>query len=804
MIISRWWHGISNLWRQGDNSFKHSDQIVSQQVKKGTDYVINHVELPSLNNGNKTLNQNYQEPNSIPNGRHQNNHVDFDSNISSDSNYQQNSELTELKNNNSTYIRENYIYKNEKFSLSKGKQIKNNENTRILIKEYNLTNIGFHNQELIKTRQQTFRKILESDIKISDGLDFRIIRLIDAFDKDNKCYLITKDISNAISLADYLAQNQAMTAKQIRQVIRQVLESLHFLHRFCRVNLKSKSIKGIPHGNININSLLINYSNVLPTVIEERQFYIYLTNLELWEHLFSPEKQIADNKEDLGSEKQDLKDLAVVAFMLAGGQLNSNSLRPADFTSEQPWFSLQDDELKQFIQRLAGFGSSFDGADEAYNILKNLPEPKPQLPVEVLELPILPVHEKEKTNKFSFTFNLPLLFIILSAISIISFIVWSIYPDVKNLISNFPHKPQSSSTNPPQTCQNNNCYIQSVPDINNILQGDISLFVENPEIRFSQLHPSTREANDTNDKNYLFEVLRTRIGNSKLNIQTQDAKNRDEIINKLKNGLNPSKKTNLALMRLPSKERPQDKLPLGLITSSSIAHDALVVIVAFNDASTGTAAEALSGKIKLEDLRELYMKQNSEEKTIKIGEKTQKVKTYFPQDKDTVKLFEQLVLGGKGTSIFNQEYQNQLSMYKNYKKKDIFAFISENDQNNSSVIKIGFERVSKVIGQCSVYPLAIVTDQGKEIQLITDSQGSIKPNDSNLDLCGDKGSYWVDKDNLDKYPLKYDIGFIFQEKDSNIGYKLAEVLNTYEGQYLLSQIGLVPTIPMEDIRKIRW
>lgn len=115
--------------------------------------------------------------------------------------------------------------------------------------------------------------------------------------------------------------------------------------------------------------------------------------------------------------------------------------------------------------------------------------------------------------------------------------------------------------------------------------------------------------------------------------------------------------------------------------------------------------------------------------------------------------------------------------------------------------------MSKVIGQCSVYPLAIAkTDKegDKGIQLIKDSQGSIKPNDSNLDLCGDKGSYWVDKDNLDKYPLKYDIGFIFQEKDSDIGNKFAEVLNTDEGQYLLSQIGLVPTIPMEDIRKIRW
>lgn len=626
-----------------------------------------------------------------------------------------------------------------------------------------------------------------------------------------------------------------MTAKQIRQVIRQVLESLHFLHRFCRVNLKSKSIKGIPHGNININSLLINYSNVLPTVIEERQFYIYLTNLELWEHLFSPEKQIADNKEDLGSEKQDLKDLAAVAFMLAGGQLNSNSLRPGDFTSEQPWFSLQDDELKQFIQRLAGFGSSFDGADEAYNLLKNLPEPKPQLPVEVLELPVLPVHEKRKTNKFYFTFNLPLLFIILSAISITSFIVWLIYTYHNDIISKFLYKPQSNSTNPPQTSLPNNCCIKKVLDIGKVLQGDINLFIDSPEIRVSQLYPSVGEANDTNEKNYFFEVLKTRIDNSKLKLQIQDVHNRDDIANKLK----LSEKQNLALMRLPLETVLQDKLPSGLIPSKLIAHDALVVIVAFNDASSGTAAESLKGKITLSELKTIYTANKSEDKIIKRSNKNYTVETYYPMDKDTIKLFKELVLNKQANyeelKFFQAESETQLKDYEKKQKKyqedikkynaelrskvnhqklvkphppeNIFDLVSKSNQGNNSVIRIGFERLSKVIGQCSVYPLAIAkTDKegDKGIQLIKDSQGSIKPNDSNLDLCGDKGSYWVDKDNLDKYPLKYDIGFIFQEKDSDIGNKFAEVLNTDEGQYLLSQIGLVPTIPMEDIRKIRW
>jgi hypothetical protein len=118
------------------------------------------------------------------------------------------------------------------------------------------------------------------------------------------------------------------------------------------------------------------------------------------------------------------------------------------------------------------------------------------------------------------------------------------------------------------------------------------------------------------------------------------------------------------------------------------------------------------------------------------------------------------------------------------------------DFEQRHTIGIGFARLSQVINQCAVYPLA-VGERGQAVQAVAQNQG--QPINPNTDLCGDKGSYGSnvsafnsESDLLQRsYPLKFRLAVVYRQ-DSQAGHQFAAALKTDEGQALLSAAGLVP------------
>ena len=118
--------------------------------------------------------------------------------------------------------------------------------------------------------------------------------------------------------------------------------------------------------------------------------------------------------------------------------------------------------------------------------------------------------------------------------------------------------------------------------------------------------------------------------------------------------------------------------------------------------------------------------------------------------------------------------------------------ILQDFENNQEKISISFDFLSRVYGQCSVYPLAV-----EGVQPLIENNGN--EINSKTDLC-DKGGYKpnVDAFNSESYPLAYQLIVIPSEDNKEIGNRFANMLLTEEGQTLLKEAGLVPIRKLND------
>ncbi|NEQ32276.1 MAG: hypothetical protein F6K04_14955 [Leptolyngbya sp. SIO4C5] len=159
------------------------------------------------------------------------------------------------------------------------------------------------------------------------------------------------------------------------------------------------------------------------------------------------------------------------------------------------------------------------------------------------------------------------------------------------------------------------------------------------------------------------------------------------------------------------------------------------------------------------------------------------------------------------------------------RRNDVYARLLDAFESQSDgAIGLGFDRFSNMMGQCSVYPLTIGRRTAR-FSLLTQANG--QPVSPDTDLCGDKGSYWAnsaafptqeidDKVRLDDdraYPFATELAVVYPqceietveaETPCNPGQAFAQMLKTVEGQYLLSEVGLIPVMPIDEIRNILW
>jgi ABC-type phosphate transport system substrate-binding protein/serine/threonine protein kinase len=666
----------------------------------------------------------------------------------------------------------------------------------LIIKEYLLPKRYFDPTET-RHLKEIFLRIGGFNLADNRFQDFRLILPWEAIADANqeRCYLVYQtNLYTAPTLASYLEQTGAMTNREVYQVLSQVLQSLDCLHRQ-KFRLRSGLIRqGMPHGNLNLETLII-----VPNL---QGFFIYLSDPALWEDLFYPEP----NEVPARSVKQDLKDLGNLAFyLLAGDSIDPTMGYALDPMLDANWPESVNPELKNFILNLMELGDSqpnsfasrqFDSAEMArlalLKISVNLVET-----VEFTEIE-KPVEEKKKWNLWRIIWWLAGI----SSVLLLGYLVWF-------FLVRGGSKTENSSVV---------CCVDQVPGF--------------PKGIFTY----TAKQNDTWHRVLLAEnlirqgtTLQEELAN-RLNPDAKDSKAAPQIqliylpqasatdaIAKVRN-----REAYFAISNLVSVEKFYRNLIYRDLDYKIIGYDSLVFFVAFGyNQRENSIPTYLNGQITFEQLRQLYTGKirNWQE----LGGPDMPVKLYIPNQPEAVELFEDVVLqdpnlirefqalqkSQQSQQQANGFVQRQPAISQPNSMTELLRGIIGDFEQEQPVGAIAFGPLSQVFNQCSVYPLAVKADQQTAIApLIQNNQQPITPAN---DLCNNKGSYGPNLPELisQRYPLVYPLALVYL-KDNRllpVGRKFGEVMQTVEMQRLLTKTGLIPikdlSIPRQNPETIQ-
>lgn len=630
----------------------------------------------------------------------------------------------------------------------------------VIIKEYLLPKPYF-NREEIRMRQDTFTRLAGLDLADGRVQDFRLITPLEAIADSRRDggYLVSPgNLDASPTLAGYLKQTGALTGRQVRDCLNQVLQSLEFLHGQ-KYRLPSGFVQqGLPHGNLSLDSLLV--------VPNFQGFFLYLCDLALWEDLFAP-PQVQPPSHSLA---EDLEQLGYVAFYaLAGKAHDPESGKPLDPTVDKHWPPV-DPALKAFIFNLMGIGTHpFLSAEAARQALLKL-----RLATVATE-PTLepPLTETTQTQSKSSRLYLWLLGILgLLVLGILVGWLWR-----RNNSNN------AIATEPLPCC------IEQVSGV--------------PSGRFTYTAQQESTGDYIMQRENLIALgqtlegeLETRQPQLQLSYQPQ-----------------PSVEEALAAVRSAEADfaltSAIDNLDAAL-NYEQIAYDGLVIFVPFSYASRANSLpQQLQGRMTFEQLRQLYTGQITNWR--EIGGPDLPVRLYIPTEDAAVRRFEQRVLQDENAiATFRQLIQQDTSptpFFTDSSRPTIiplqtFATLRTLIQGfeTGEFGGISFGTLSQVFGQCSVYPLALV--EGNTLPISPLIQANEEPITPRTDLCNDKGSYQPNTEALitQRYPLAYPLTVVYPRDNRRppVGEKFAEMLKTTEAQRLLAEAGLIPLQPLGE------
>ncbi|MBW4475246.1 MAG: hypothetical protein KME45_33450 [Stenomitos rutilans HA7619-LM2] len=630
-------------------------------------------------------------------------------------------------------------------------------NQPVLVKEYLLPKQYFNADQTWQTKQ-LFKTL--AGLSLADGRsqDCRLLAPLEAIvdERSERCFIVLDGRGTAPTLNQYLTTG-AMSEAQVRRVLHQVLQTLEFLYGQ-KFRLSAGQLQtGLVHGNLNLDSLLIGQTHVNPQLQtptaasetdqdQDANFFIYLSDLALWERLFQPPLA----KTTPPSVAQDLSAIGYIAFYLLTGKITTADGQPLDPMQDTHWQRadghMPDRALKQFILRLLGWETPFESAEAARRVLQQLPIARPSIASELLATP-------EPTPKRHLSrWAIGLLSI--CGLGLLGWLLWSVLP-----------KPQLSTANRVPS-------LNALRDVGGIPPGTFTYSTTADGI-WSYVWQTT----DLIQKG---QTLQQRVSTAqpKLQLQLQTADSIDTAIDQVQAGT-----TNFAIVPL------LHTLP-DTLTAEPIAYDGLAVFVAFSYAKRTTGLPTqLHGQLDLEQLRQLYTGSINQWSAFSPSHLT--VGLYAPENREAIEIFQRRVLQP------SFDHPSSTSMHTIAQLPDFAVMRSViQDFEAHQIGSIGFSSLSKVVGQCSVYPLALqqAPNAGQPIQVLGFAQGrSITPE---TDLCNEKGSYRLKPSLLrtGQYPLSYPLVVVYAKDNdrSTIGQKFAALLKTREGQHLLSQTGLVP------------
>lgn len=634
----------------------------------------------------------------------------------------------------------------------------------VLIKEYDLTE--FNSREMRQAKEKLER--LDSLNFRSGGVqDFRLVVPSDTFldQTAKRGYVITAYISeDRLSLRDYLIQEKrkgkmGIPPSEVRQILTQVLQTLWFMHNHPVRFADGAVQRGIAHGNLNLDSLL-RIPDRLSNGSNQPQFYIYVNDLGIWKEPFQmPTQDSPVSVTPNQPVKRDLIHVGIIGFYLLVGETEGYPDRFADPKAHPHWEKVNDEPLKAIIRQLLGLDRtvSFNNADEVRQALERA------IPIPDTPAADQPNQTLSPSSDHRWWFFLASLLMLLGAIGM-GLLAWqwlSKIPKVEQILSGEPLSQLTAIDVPNQTFQ------YSISDTwRDVLgRGRVaadSTFAEvltQRDIRFSRYQEDNRLPHD--DPTLLAKL---RTGEISFVLGTWDEATQQDLQHQV------------------------------------VAYDGVVVFVAFSDPERSrNVAKALDGKLSFQQLRKLYA--SGSDWIFPGALREMNVERYAPegenqgndQEQVIIQLFEQEVLQ-KPDLIEN--FENALG--KQIQQQDfntMVASILKNFEDDNEV-GIGFSRLSKVLGQCSVYPLAI-GPIGQEVQPIIADGKAITPA---FDLCDRKGSYAPDAKLFlqGRYPLIYPLSVIYTAQGEQAAQAFIAALKTDEGQCLLAEAGLVPIEPVRQ------
>ncbi len=617
-----------------------------------------------------------------------------------------------------------------------------NDGQTVILKEYIIPNRDFNSEETRLTKESFLRL---AGVALADGRpqNFRLVLPHDAIadPREERCYLVFQGrIASATTLADHLAVNGAMDSWQVRDFLFQVLQVLESIHTQ-KYRLSSGMIQHqMPHGNLSLYSLLIT---------ENLQgFHIYVCDLGLWEHRFCsplvppPEYSIAG----------DLQDLGYIAFyLLAGGIVDLEKGYALDPNHQDHWRRDVHPALKDYLYNLIGIGSvSYETAETARRALVRLPMHREIASVAFVATAPAPPKKQRQWLRPLIAWLAVILGILLA--------LWLFLPAL------FSTRP----TREVFPC----CLAQ----VSGIPEGQFNYTAEREGTWSYVLQQENLIARGTT----LEAELRKSQPKLQLNFQAV-----------------PSFSAAIALVQADRAAFAISSLLNNVssdLTFRPFAYDGLAVFVAFSYARRDNSLpSALGGQISFEQLRRLYTGEVRNWR--ELGGPDLAVRLYAPLDTESVQIFEQRVLRTDAAiaqfrQLLSQGGETGVTALPTF--ETLRQAIRDFEERN--VGAVSFASISRVFGQCSVYPLAIKeSDQPASAPLITRDKKAVTPT---TDLCNEKGNYTPDYEAFvsGRYPLSYPIAVVYPLDNRRIpvGDRFAAMMTTTEAQKLLQRTGLIP------------
>jgi ABC-type phosphate transport system substrate-binding protein len=647
---------------------------------------------------------------------------------------------TELRGRLGTY-RISEMYRSQGMGrLYKATQISHGQ--PVIVKEYLLPNRCFNTDEAHQ-RRTALVHVTKANLNTPKGREFRLVSPSEtiADPSSDRAYLIFPgQIAALPTLRQVLKETGAFSSLRVRQVLNQMLQTLHFFHSQASTLPSGETMLSAAHGNLSLDSLLMSDN-----------FYIYACDLASCEQLFTSAPV------EMPSIAQDLIDLGMIAFSLWTGQaIHSSSDSSLNPREAQDW--PQDDvPLKDFLHRLMGLEPPFDGAAEARQALLELP----QLEHSAIGFQANPSPESQPKRKSRKYWLLSLL-----ALPILGGLLWLLLP--------------RSTPNSYAETANFKRLLPSFSDLNGVQPGQ---------------YPYTGEALGT----WTTVLGKKPVSDRKIGALLTQPKSDIAAIFKyrsyapqrspLNEVLEANGKANFAIASLSG------QLPDGLL-QETVGYDGLLVYVPAYKSQN--LPSTLQGKISLAQLQKIFTGQLTNWKQLGSDFPDLPIKPYRPMEPEALRLFQQKVLGNDPRLVAQFRNIEQRSTFNTL--RSIAAGEQKALQTEAGSISFGL--LAQVWDQCKVYPLAIAQKDASPVQplLREITNGTLQPVSSSDNLCLEKkplpnilafqtATYLLSAPLIVAYP-----------RDNNLpGYQsgplFAKFLKTQDGQYLLQQAGLVPLQP---------